>query len=320
MRRYRRDTTLVMSGSQLSAYGWPDDHPFNLDRHGAFERAMATLDFGNAVTFESAPPAGLEELKRFHSRDYLEFVVRRCEEDRGFLDGGDTPARRGLFEAARHVVGAALYATEGIMQGRVSNAFLPIGGLHHAGREHAAGFCVLSDIGVVIETLRSVHGVERIAYVDIDVHHGDGVYYAYEEDPHLFFADIHEDGRWQYPGTGSEDERGRGPGRGSKINLCLNPGDGDSRFLTAFEKVEAHVRNSAPEFILLQCGADGLRGDPLGGLNYSANAHAHATQRLCALARSACRGRILAMGGGGYSRENLASAWTAVVRNLVEGR
>ena len=205
------------------------------------------------------------------------------------------------------------------MQGRVSNAFLPIGGLHHAGREHAAGFCVLNDIGVVIETLRSVHGLQRIAYVDIDVHHGDGVYYAYEGDPHLFFADIHEDGRWQYPGTGAEGERGKGPGHGKKLNLCLDPGDGDPQFLSVFEKVEAHVRDSAPEFILLQCGADGLGGDPLGRLNYSARVHAHVTQRLCALAQSACRGRILAMGGGGYSRENLASAWTEVVRNLVDG-
>ena len=213
--------TLVMGGEQLSGYGWSGDHPFGLDRHGAFERAMAKLDCGDAVRFESAAPAGLEELERFHSRDYLEFARRRCEEDRGFLDGGDTPARSGLFEAARCVVGAALHATDAIMQGRVSNAFLPIGGLHHAGREHAAGFCVLNDIGVVIETLRSVHGVQRIAYVDIDVHHGDGVYYAYEEDPLLFFADIHEDGRWQYPGTGSENERGTGPALGSKINLCL---------------------------------------------------------------------------------------------------
>ena len=312
--------TLVMGGEQLSGYGWPGGHPFGLDRHGAFEQAMSRLDFGDALKCESAPPAALEELERFHSREYLEFAERRCEEDRGFLDGGDTPARKGLFEAARNVVGAALHATEAIMQERVGNGFLPIGGLHHAGRGHAAGFCVLNDIGVVIETLRSIYAVQRIAYVDIDVHHGDGVYYAYEEDPQLFFADIHEDGRWQYPGTGGENERGRGPGRGSKINLCLQPGDGDAQFLAAFERVEAHLSESAPEFILLQCGADGLRGDPLGGLNYSARAHAHATQRLCALARSACEGRVLAMGGGGYSRENLAGAWTEVVRNLVNCR
>ena len=309
--------TLVMSGSRLADYGWPGGHPFGLDRHGAFLQRLAELDHGGTVHLESAGPAGLEALERFHSREYLEFARRRCEEDRGFLDGGDTPARRGLFDTARHVVGAALHAAEQVMQGKARNAFLPIGGLHHAGREHAAGFCVLSDIGVVIETLRAVHGLRRIAYVDIDVHHGDGVYYAYEEDPQLYFADIHEDGRWQYPGTGGEHEKGRGPGLGRKLNLCLQPGDGDAEFRAAFARVEEHLGACAPEFILLQCGADGLRGDPLGGLNYSAAAHAHATRRLCALAASACNGRLLAMGGGGYSLDNLAAAWTAVVKNLA---
>ena len=312
--------TLVMSGGRLSDYGWPGEHPFGLDRHGAFVQALEKLELGDDIRLESAGKADLDALRRFHGNAYIEFVRRRCEEDRGFLDGGDTPARQGLFEAARHVAGAALHAAEQIMRGNVSNAFLPIGGLHHAGREHAAGFCVLNDIGVVIEFLRSAHGLERIAYVDIDVHHGDGVYYAYEDDPHLYFADIHEDGRWQYPGTGGEHEQGRGEAHGSKINLCLQPGDGDTEFLAAFAKVEQHLAGCAPEFVLLQCGADGLRGDPLGRLNYSARAHAHATQRLCALAASACRGRILAMGGGGYSRPNIAAAWTAVVRNLVDGR
>ena len=312
--------TLVMGGRRLSDYGWPGSHPFGLDRHAAFEEALAKLDFGPAMRIETAPKASREALERFHSPEYLEFARRRCDEDSGFLDGGDTPARHGLYEAAGFVVGAALHAIERIMTEQAANGFLPIGGLHHAGRKHAAGFCVLNDIGVVIETLRSVYGVQRIGYVDIDVHHGDGVYYAYEEDPQLYFADIHEDGRWQYPGTGAEHEQGKGEGKGRKINICLQPGDGDAEFTTAFAKVEEHLQANAPEFILLQCGADGLAGDPLGKLNYSANAHAHATRRLCALAHSACKGRILAMGGGGYSRANLASAWTGVVKSLVEAR
>ena len=312
--------TLVMGGSRLSDYGWPGSHPFGLDRHAAFTEALPALDLGISVRIDSAGRAGTRELERFHSKEYIDFVRRRCDEDSGFLDGGDTPARRGLYDAASFVVGAALHATNRIMTEKAANAFLPIGGLHHAGREHAAGFCVFNDIGVVIETLRKVYGIHRIAYVDIDVHHGDGVYYAYEEDPHLYFADIHEDGRWQYPGTGAEHEQGRGAGLGSKINICLQPGDGDTEFLNAFEKVEEHLRNNTPEFILLQCGADGLAGDPLGKLNYSARAHVHAAQRMCAIAASACKGRILAMGGGGYSRFNLAAAWTGVVKGLVDGR
>ncbi len=312
--------TLVMGGDQLSGYGWPGAHPFGLDRHGAFQAALSAMGLGEALILETAGQATRQELGRFHSLQYLKFVQRRCEEDRGFLDGGDTPARSGLYEAARYVAGAALHATERIMSGHAANAFLPIGGLHHAGREHAAGFCVLNDIGVVIETLRAEHGVQRIAYADIDVHHGDGVYYAYESDPDLCFADIHEDGRWQYPGTGREDERGLGKAEGAKINICLQPGDGDVEFMSAFERVEQHLQEFEPDFILLQCGADGLEGDPLGRLRYSARVHAHATRRLCVLAGSTCEGRILAMGGGGYSRSNLASAWTAVVAELVEAR
>ncbi len=312
--------TLVMGGKQLSAYGWPGSHPFGLDRHGAFEDALAQLEPGDDLVRETGRLATLKELGRFHSRSYLQFVRDRCAEGQGFLDGGDTPAWRGLYEAARFVAGAAVHAVERIMEGSASNAFLPIGGLHHAGREHAAGFCVFNDIGVVIETLREVYGVQRIAYVDIDVHHGDGVYYAYEDDPDLNFADIHEDGRWQYPGTGGEHETGTGAGKGTKLNLCLQPGDGDAEFMRAFERVVEHVRAFAPEFVLLQCGADGLEGDPLGRLKYSAECHAHAAHRLCALARSTCQGRIMATGGGGYSLANLASAWTAVVRSLVEGR
>ena len=312
--------TLVMTGEALSDYGWPGSHPFGLDRHGVFQAALREAGLDGELLLESARPATPQELQRFHGSEYLRFVRRRCGEDRGFLDGGDTPARKGLFDAAAHVVGAALRALDGVMEGRAANAFLPIGGLHHAGRDHAAGFCVFSDIGVVIETLRSRHGLRRIAYVDIDVHHGDGVFYAYEDDPELFFADIHEDGRWQYPGTGAETERGRGAAAGSKVNICLQPGDGDAEFLAAFERVEEHVERAAPEFILLQCGADGLEGDPLGRLRYSARTHAHAAKRLCALASTLCEGRILAMGGGGYSRPNIAAAWTAVVRKLVAGR
>ena len=312
--------TLVMTGEALSGYGWPGRHPFGLDRHGVFQAALRDAGLEAGLLLESAGGATQEELERFHGPEYVQFVRRRCSEGRGFLDGGDTPARNGLFDAAAHVVGAALHALDGVMEGRAANAFLPIGGLHHAGRDHAAGFCVFSDIGVVIETLRGSYGVRRIAYVDIDVHHGDGVFYAYEDDPELFFADIHEDGRWQYPGTGAERERGRGAAEGSKVNICLQPGDGDAEFLAAFERVEEHLMQAAPEFILLQCGADSLQGDPLGRLRYSARSHAHAAKRLCALASARCGGRILAMGGGGYSRPNIAAAWTAVVGALVAGR
>jgi acetoin utilization protein AcuC len=160
--------------------------------------------------------------------------------------------------------------------------------------------------------------VKRIAYVDIDVHHGDGLYYPYEEDPDLIYADIHQDGRTLYPGTGHAHEIGKGAAKGTKLNIPLLPGMGDREFLKAWNAVEAHVRGGKPEFILFQCGADSLAGDPLAMLQYTPAAHAHAARRLCALANEMTGGRIMGFGGGGYHRGNLAAAWCAVLDEFLK--
>ena len=119
-----------------------------------------------------------------------------------------------------------------------------------------------------------------MAYVDIDAHHGDGVFYGFESNPLVIIGDIHEDGRFLYPGTGSAAERGSGAALGTKLNVPLLPAAGDAEFIRAFEGVEAFIRESRPAFILLQCGADGLQGDPLTHLSYSSAAHAYASRRL----------------------------------------
>ncbi|MGH8244497.1 MAG: acetoin utilization protein AcuC, partial [Steroidobacteraceae bacterium] len=196
--------------------------------------------------------------------------------------------------------------------------FVPIAGLHHAGRAHAAGFCVFNDIGVVVESLKREHGLSRIAYVDIDAHHGDGVFYAFEDDPALIFADTHEDGRYLYPGTGAASETGAGAAAGIKLNLPLPPGVGDAEFLAAWPAIESHVERHAPEFVILQCGADSLAGDPIAHLALTEEAHAHAAARLCDIADRHAEGRILGFGGGGYNRRNIARAWTRVVQSFVE--
>jgi acetoin utilization protein AcuC len=199
-----------------------------------------------------------------------------------------------------------------------ARAFVPIAGLHHAARDGAAGFCVFNDCGVAVEYLRKTYGLQRIAYVDIDAHHGDGVFYGFEEDPDLIFADIHEDGRYLYPGTGHEHETGRGRARGTKLNIPVPPGAGDAEFYRAWERVEAYIDAQAPEFILMQCGADSLEGDPITHLAWTEEAHAHAASRLCRLAEKHCGGRIIGTGGGGYNRRNVARAWTRVVQSFLE--
>jgi acetoin utilization protein AcuC len=258
-----------------------------------------------------------ESIEQFHSSEYVDRVIEHSKTGAGFLDYGDTPAFPGMYEASAFVVGSTLDAVERLIRGEVRRAMVPIAGLHHARRSAAGGFCVFNDCGVAIEALRAQHGLRRIAYVDIDAHHGDGVLYGFEDDAELFIADIHEDGRFLYPGTGGPEERGTGPAAGTKLNLPMPPGAGDDLFLAAWEHVEAHIEAAQPEFVLFQCGADGLAADPLTHLQYTKGVHEHAARRLCALADRHCEGRILALGGGGYSHDTIAQAWCGVVRSFL---
>ncbi|HEY9199529.1 MAG TPA: acetoin utilization protein AcuC, partial [Gammaproteobacteria bacterium] len=257
--------------------------------------------------------AGDADILRFHTPDYLERVKGQSQSGRGYLDAGDTPAFPGMYEAACAVVGSVLDAARRLLIGECRRAFVPIAGLHHARRDGAAGFCVFNDCGVLIETLRAVHGIRRVAYVDIDAHHGDGVFYAFEDDPDLCFIDLHEDGRYLYPGTGAASETGTGPAAGTKLNIPMPPNSGDAAVHALWPKVESFLRRANPEFIILQCGADSVGGDPLTHLNYSRDLHGEIASRLCNIADDCCQGRLLALGGGGYDRPNLAAAWTGVV-------
>jgi acetoin utilization protein AcuC len=311
-------SVLLVSGDEIARYGFGDGHPFGPDRHEAFMRELHQSGLDGRVLRASPRDATREELESFHTAEYVHFVRERASAGQGFLDGGDTPAKRGIFEAALSVVGATLVAVDAIMASRAKRAFVPIAGLHHAARDRAAGFCVFNDCGVAIEILRREHGLRTVAYVDIDAHHGDGVFYAFESDPDVVFADLHEDGRHLYPGTGAAEETGIGAARGTKLNIPLPPGADDTLFFACWEKVEALLRKRSPEFIILQCGADSLEGDPITHLRLSEEAHAHAARRLCEIADDLGHGRVLATGGGGYNRRNLARAWTRVVQSFLE--
>jgi acetoin utilization protein AcuC len=315
--RSTRDTLLV-AGEALGRYGFPDGHPWGVDRYGAFMQELRAQGLEDRLRVQRPREAMRYELETFHEPGYVTLVEQRSVVGVGYLDAGDTPAYRGVFEAASAVVGGALVAAEEIMEGRARRAFVPIAGLHHATPGSASGFCVFNDIGVVIQALRHRFGVQRIAYVDIDAHHGDGVYYPFEHDPNVCFADIHEDGRYLFPGTGAAHETGTGEAKGTKLNIPLAPSSGDETFWPAWERVEAHVAAFRPEFIILQAGADSLEGDPLTHLRFSEAAHAHAAARLASLAEAHCGGRLLGLGGGGYNRQNLARAWTGVVRSFLE--
>ena len=312
------DTVLVYKGAEIAAYGFGDPHPFGPDRHDVFHAELDAAGMSDSITFGHPRPALVDELALFHTAEYIDKVSKLSAKGTGWLDDGDTPAVPGIYESASAVVGAVLCAVDEVMHGNHRRAFIPIAGLHHAARDRAAGFCVFNDCGIAAEYLRKEFGLQRIAYVDIDAHHGDGVFYGFEDDPDLIFADIHEDGRYLYPGTGFEYETGTGRARGTKLNIGLPPGATDADFRGAWQRVEAYLDAARPEFIILQCGADSLEGDPITHLCYSEQAHAEAAAALCRLANQHCEGRIIGTGGGGYNRANLARAWTRVVQSFVE--
>jgi acetoin utilization protein AcuC len=309
--------TILVSGPAIAAYGFPNGHPFGPDRHDAFMAELEQSPVFPGLLVVEPEAADRETIELFHTGDYVDFVARQSGIGHGMLDGGDTPAYPGVFEDASNVVGGTIAALDRIMAGHAERGFIPIGGLHHARRDAAAGFCVFNDCGIAIEHVRRQYGLKRVAYIDIDAHHGDGVYYGFEDDPGVIVADTHEDGRYLYPGTGHRHETGTGDAVGTKLNIPLPPGAGDAEFHAAWDEIEAFLRPFEPELYLLQCGADSVVGDPITHLEFSVQAHAHAARRLRALADETASGRLLAMGGGGYNRENLARCWTGVVEALA---
>jgi acetoin utilization protein AcuC len=315
-----RNTTAVFFGDELARYGFGGSHPWGTDRIYSFwSKLQSEHDVADVVVVEEPEIATEETVLSFHEREYVELVKMASKQCRSIpLDRGDTPSFRGIFEASLYVVGSTLAAIDMVMEGKdrvgrkIEHAFVPIAGLHHARRDSAGGFCVFNDVGIGIVHAREKHRIKRIAYVDIDAHHGDGIFYEFEDDPLLFFADVHEDGI--YPGTGSPLETGKGEAEGTKLNIPLKAGSGDKEFLEAFKKIEQFVSSSRPELIFLNCGADSLYGDPITNLCYSARAHGFAAKSLHGLAHKYCNGRIVAVGGGGYNRTNIGAAWTEVVK------
>jgi len=308
---------LVYRGEALARYGFGDGHPFGPDRLAAFWRAMVAKGLDQRCTLSSPVDATRDDVLLFHSEDYVRHVERLSARGYGMLDP-DTPVFDGAYEAALTVVGSVLDAVNRIMQGEQFTAFIPIAGLHHARRNRSAGFCVFNDCGVAVEALRARHGVHRIAYVDIDAHHGDGVFYSFEADPDLIFVDLHEDGRYLYPGTGHSYETGKGAAAGTKLNIPLPPGADDSLFFTLWPKAASFIEQAEPEFIILQCGADSLRGDPITSLALTSAAHYRAAHDLFQIARGVRAKGMLALGGGGYNRDNIGNAWSEVVRAIIE--
>lgn len=311
------NNTIVYADERLSSYNFGKEHPFGPARYRAFCDEFIARGLDQRCVIGKAVAAERSAIELFHTTSYVERVIEASRTGAGYLDQGDTPAVKGIYEAAALVAGSVLDAVEKLVKGKRLRAFVPIAGLHHASRDSAAGFCVFNDCGIAIEALRSRYDIRRVAYVDIDAHHGNGVFYAFEDDPDLIFADLHEDGRYLYPGTGAAAETGKGDAAGTKLNIPMRPGADDADFYAAWERVETYLVEAEPEFVIFHCGADSIRGDPITDMAYSPEAHHHAASRLCKLADRYAGGRLLALGGGGYNLHNIAAGWNAVVGALL---
>lgn len=271
-----------------------------------------------SVEITKPRPATREEVLLFHEDDYVRLVEQYSKRGSGTLDMGDTPAFKGCYEATSLVVGASIVAADSVMNGRLSHAFNPSGGLHHAHPERASGFCIFNDPAVVIAHLKSKYNMKRIVYLDIDAHHGDGVMYGYYDDPTVLDIDFHETGKFLFPGTGFPDEIGSGTAKGLKLNIPLPPSTGDEAYLEAFRQIVPDaLRKFRPEIILMQCGADGHLNDRLAHLRLTTNAYEEVVRQMHELAHELCNGKILLFGGGGYTLSNVPRVWTVAFSTLA---
>jgi len=292
------------------------DHPLDpvrLELTIALARALGVLD-RDGVTVVPPVPADDAALTRVHAPAYLA-AVRAAPHDpyfRGYgLGTPDNPVFDGMHEATALVAGASLAAAEAVWSGRARRAVNIAGGLHHAMRGRASGFCVYNDVGVAIARLLDL-GAERIAYVDVDVHHGDGVQALFADDPRVLTVSVHQSPLSLFPGTGFPEEVG-GPGaEGTAVNLALPPGTGDAGWLRAFSAVvPGVVRAFAPQVLLTQCGCDTHLRDPLADLRLTVDGQRETYLALRRLAVETAGGRWIAFGGGGYGLvEVVPRAWT----------
>ncbi len=274
-----------------------------LDAYGAFDGTDSVL-----VTPTLADESSVGE---FHSRNYMAAVrtfslsLTGYQPQRfGFAQGGDNPTYPGMYEAAMLSTGATLAAARMVADGEVTAAFNISGGLHHAAARQASGFCVFNDPVVAIKYLLG-RGL-RVAYVDIDAHHGDGVQDAFYDDPRVLTISVHESGRYLFPGTGFAGETGAGEGVGYAVNLPLYPYTDDEIYLEAFEAVVPPLLQAfAPDVLLTQLGIDSYHTDPLTHLQVTSRGFIAAVTRLGGLGYP-----WLATGGGGYDIGAVARCWT----------
>jgi acetoin utilization protein AcuC len=297
-------------------YSYGEYHPLKMYRlylTQELQRAKGLLE-GVEIIYPKMADMGL--IKKFHSEDYLRVLELADEGDwRDYmiyygLGTGDCPVVKGIYTASLLSAGASQLCAEYIIKGG-KYAFNMAGGLHHAMPDRASGFCYIND--PVIAIFKLLENFKRVLYLDIDAHHGDGVERAFYSDPRVFTISTHESGKYLFPGTGFEYEMGEGEGFGYSLNFPFPPNSGDDVYIWAFENViKRAIENFKPEVVVLQSGADALKGDPLTHWNLTTNSYITVYDFVLSLGIP-----VLALGGGGYNIGNVCRLWTILLSKLT---
>lgn len=296
---------------ELEKYHYPSDHPFHVGRARKVRQVLKSMGLLSGDGRSEVAPTAAERitLKKFHSPRYLH-ALQTASKGKWDVEAlemgigtGDCPVFKGLYEYSVLACGATLTGAKLILAGSANVAFNPSGGFHHAGPEKASGFCYINDVALACVILAEKK--KRVLYLDVDVHHGDGVAQAFYDRCDVMTISLHETPRILFPGTGFEDEIGTGRGKGYCVNVPLPVGTYDQAYMKAFEEIALPLIGAyKPDIIVLQLGADALAGDPLAHLRLTNNVYADIISQLLRFNKP-----ILATGGGGYNVDNTVRAW-----------
>lgn len=303
-------------------YHLSEEHPLDPVRLDLTMRLASGLGVLDDVPALVPEPASDADLRRVHTPGYLSAVRSAPEVPfwQGYgLGTEDNPIFYGMHEASALACGGSLLAAREIAEGRADRAINIAGGLHHAMADRAAGFCIYNDCAVAISWLLD-HGFDRVAYLDVDVHHGDGVQAAFIDDPRVLTISVHQHPMSLWPGTGWPGEIGSGEAAGTAVNLALPPGTRDAAWLRAFHAVVPSLLGAfRPSVLVTQCGADTHHEDPLAELSLSVDGHVTIYRTLRELAGSTAGGKWLALGGGGYGLFRVVPrSWTHLLATVLD--
>ncbi len=318
-------TALIWDDGPI-AYDFGPSHPLRPLRVQLTVDLIRDCGLVDAEGVRTLPRAafGDDDVLRIHTPAYVDTVRRLSSHPdpagdlRFGLGAGDNPVFAGMHEAALAVCGASVAAAEAVWSGRLSHAFNPAGGLHHAMPGRASGFCIYDDPAAAIAWLLDA-GARRVAYVDVDTHHGDGVQAIFYDDPRVLTLSLHESGHYLFPGTGFPHEVGIGDARGTSLNVPLPPGTTGPVYLEAFDAVAGPALQAfGPDVLVTQLGCDTHVSDPLAHLALCTDDYAALAQRLHDLAHRKAGGRWVALGGGGYRIAAVVPrAWTMYFAELT---